>query len=180
MPLPSRKRQTKKPTSLPKEFLRNVSTLFDRQFKGKLDGATFLVYGDLYPGESVLCISLAHPKTLRAASLHLSVDPPAKAAEQPELVTDQLKSMVDIAASWFAQCFESGAGLDCVLEAMADMDPAWQELAWEGKAVFVKLDRTNYTLEKAADDFLRKAGFEPEEEEEEEDGDEDGGRGPLQ
>ncbi len=68
MSLPSRKRQKKKPTSLPKEFLHTVSSLFQKQFAKRLAGSTFLVYGDLYGDEAVLCVSLSHPKSLQAAS----------------------------------------------------------------------------------------------------------------
>jgi hypothetical protein len=71
--------------------------------------------------------------------------------------------LVDVAASWFAQTLEGGEGLDSVLAEMKDMDPAWQEVQWEGAKIFVKLNKDNYTLEKAANDFLKKAGFTEEE-----------------
>jgi hypothetical protein len=67
--------------------------------------------------------------------------------------------MVDVAASWFSQCFEAGPGLETVLGEMTDANPYWQELEWENLALFVKLNRINYTLEKAADDLLKKSGF---------------------
>jgi hypothetical protein len=159
MLLPTRKRQKKKPSALPKEFLRSVSELFGKQFKSKLSGATFLVYGDLYGDEAVLCVSLSHPKSLRAASLHLSSELPKDISENPEKVTERLKTMVDVAASWFNQCFEAGSGLESVLAEMGDAEPLWQEFDWEGCQLFVKLNRDNYTLENAASSFLKKAGF---------------------
>ena len=67
--------------------------------------------------------------------------------------------MVDVAASWFSQCFQKGNGLEPVLAELGDMDPAWQPFEWEGQKLHVKLNKTNYTLEKAADDFLKKQGF---------------------
>ena len=157
--LPKRKHQTKRPTSLPKDFLTKVGELFHKQFSDHLKGSTFLVYGDLYGDEAVLAISLTHPKSLPAASLHISADLPKNVAENPEKVTEQLKVMVDVAASWFAQCFQSGEGLEAVLEEMTDSNPQWQGFDWEGHQLYVKLSRTNYTLEKAADDFLKKSGF---------------------
>ncbi|MGZ3707165.1 MAG: hypothetical protein ACXVA8_14135, partial [Bdellovibrionota bacterium] len=72
MALPHRKRQNKKPSALPKEFLHTVSTLFEKQFKKNLAGSSFLAYADLYGDEVVLGISLSHPKSLPAASLHVS------------------------------------------------------------------------------------------------------------
>jgi len=185
MPLPSRKRHKLNPTTLPKDFLTNVSKLFKKEFQKKLKGETFLVYGDLYAGEVILCVSLSHPKSLRAASMHISADMPKDMAEQPEKVTERLKGMVDVASSWFAQSLENGEGLDSVFAAMADIEPTWQELDWEGAALFVKINRDNYVLERAADDLLKKSGFDSEEDSELEDllneiDEEEGGRGPLQ
>lgn len=189
MRLPTRKRQQKQPTSLPKEFLSTVSDLFKKQFKTKLKGATFLVYGDLYSDEAVFCVSLSNPKTLAAASMHISTDLAPNTAEQPEKVTERLKQMVDVAASWFAQSLEAGKGLDGVLTELQDLDPSWQQLEWEGSTLFVKINKDNYTLERAADDFLKKAGFEDDEDEveamldelinEASEDDEGGSRGPL-
>jgi hypothetical protein len=157
--LPHRKKQTKKPTTLPKEFLSTVSKLFQKQFKANLGGATFLAYGDLFADEAVLGVSLSHPKILGAASLHVSADLGEEVAENPGKVTEQLKGMVDVAASWFAQCFEKGKGLETVLAEMKDLDTSWQSVDWEGAPLFVKINRVNYTLEKAAADFLKKKGF---------------------
>jgi hypothetical protein len=157
--LPQRRKQTKKPTTLPKDFLHTVSKLFQKQFKDKLAGATFLAYGDLYTNEAILCVSLSHPKNLASASLHISSELGKEVAENPAKVTEQLKGMVDVAASWFAQCFENGKGLETVLGEMADTDTAWQTVEWEGATLHVKLNRVNYTLEKAAADFLKKKGF---------------------
>lgn len=169
MILPSRKRHTAAPTSLPKDFLHTVSELFKKQFKSKLTGESFLVYGALHADEVVLVISLTHPKSLRSASLHISMDLGKDVAEKPEKVTEQLQVMVDVAASWFAQCFESGKGLEAVLDEMGEMDPNWQQFDWEGKTLHVKLNRDNYALENAADDILRKAGFDPQDDDEDED-----------
>jgi hypothetical protein len=160
MVLPSRKKHSKKPGSLPKDFLLTVAKLFQDQFKKELSGASFLAYGDLYPDEVVLCISLSHPKQLQSASMHVSTDLPKSVAENPEKVTEKLQVMVDVAASWFAQCFQAGKGLETVLHELREMDPAWQEFEWEKETLFVKLNKANYTLEKAATDFLKKAGFE--------------------
>jgi hypothetical protein len=157
--LPHRKKQTKKPTTLPKDFLKTVSNLFQKQFKSKLAGSTFLVYGDLYPDEVVLAVSLSHPKSLPAASMHISNSIGKSVAENPEKVTEQLKSMVDVAASWFSQCFSAGTGVEAALKELQDASTEWQEFEWEGQQLFVKLTRTNYTLEKAAEDFLKKKGF---------------------
>ncbi len=157
--LPTRKRHNKNPTSLPKDFLSTVAGLFQKQFTKSLNGSTFLVYGNLFADEVVVCVSLSHPKSLPAASLHISADLPEKMGENPEKVTERLKSMVDVAASWFSQCFDAGKGLEAVLEEMKETPLAWQEFEWEGTKLFIKLNRDNYTLEGAADELLQKSGF---------------------
>lgn len=167
MKLPSRLKHKNPPHTLPKEFIHNVGSLMGKQFKTKLQGSTFLVYGNLYPDEVVVCVSLNHPKSLRAASLHISSELPKKTVEAPDVVTDCLKDMVDVAASWYAQALEKGQGLDSVLEEMGEMKPDWQEIEWEKRTLFVKLNRDNYSLERAADDFLKKAGIDPDESNEE-------------
>ena len=121
--MPNRKKQVKFPSVLPKEFLNSVGLLFKKQFKKEASGAEFLIFGDLYPNEVILCVSLAHPKSLRAASMHISADLEKETAEKPDKVTEQLKSMVDLAASWFAQCFEKGDGIEIVLEELSEMEP---------------------------------------------------------
>lgn len=158
MRLVPRKKQTKKPSSLPKDFLKTVATLFQKQFKKSLAGSDFLVYGDLYPDEIIFCVSLVHPKSLRAVSLHISRDLPKNIGENPEKVTEELKSMVDLAASWFAQCFEKGEGLETVLEEISELNPAWEALEWDSQKLHVKVNRDNPVLEKAADKFLTDAG----------------------
>lgn len=157
--IPHRKKQTKKPSPLPKDFLRTVGALLEKQFADQLSGSAFLVFGDLYPSEVVLGVSLCHPKSLAAASLHVSSDLPKNMGESPEKVTERLKGMVDVAASWFFQCLQGGGGLQAALAEMADSVTEWQEIEWEGAPLFVKLDRTNYALERAAADFLKKQGF---------------------
>lgn len=188
MKLPTRKRQVGTPTSLPKEFLKTVAELFKKQFTKEIKGSEFLVYGNLFSDEVILCLSLTNAKSLKAASMHISADLGKGVAESPEKVTEQLKSMVDIAASWFAQCFEGGKGFESVVLALAEMDTTWQPVDWEGMTLHVKLNKDNYALEKAADSFLKKAGFEEEGEDPLDDldiddagdlEDEDGGRGNL-
>ena len=164
MALHHRKKQKSKPSALPKEFLKTVESLFQKQFKKHLDGAAFLVFADLYPNEVILCISLAHPKSLRSVSVYISKDL-KNATDSPEKVTEKLKSMVDLAASWFAQCFEKGDGLETVLAEMEDLSGAWESLEWDGDALFVLINRDNHVLENAANKFLRDSGIDPEEEE---------------
>lgn len=162
-----RKPQSKKATNLPQDFLRAVSELFNNQFKKERDGAEFLIYGAMYMNEVVLCVSLTHPKTLNAGTMFTSMDLQKGVAENPDQVTEKLKSMVDISASWFGQCFVDSKekGVLAILEAIRDQPDLWQEVTWEKEKLFVRLNRENRALENAADRFLQEKGFDPNEEE---------------
>ena len=152
-----RKKQKKTPSELPQEFKRNVSKLFNDQFEKERGEATFSTLGELYPNEAVLCICLMHVGTLRAASFYLSVDlVEEKIKQHPERVTEKLKQMVDLAASWFDQNFKEGKekGLEAILDALSDIAPDWQEAQWENGTYYVLLNRDNQTLETAADMLL--------------------------
>jgi hypothetical protein len=146
---------------MPKEFSRAVSDLLGQQFKGSVSDETFLVESWIKGDELLLTVSLAHPKSLRAANILVSQDVDEALTQKPEAVTEQLKSMVDVAGSWFHQCFEAGKGLDTIIAQVKDSERGWQSFQWEGKQLWVNLNLDNLTLEKAADDFLRTAGIEP-------------------
>lgn len=163
----SRKKRSAKPTSLPKDFLVTVSDLFNKQFKKERGVAEFLAFGDLYMDEVVLCVSLTHPKSLAAGTFYSSMDLAPGVQAKPEAVTDLLKNMVDITASWFSQCFTESKekGVDALAEGLKEQPITWQKVAWEDNQIFVLLNRDNHVLENAADRFLKTKGFDPESEE---------------
>ncbi len=165
MALESRKKQAKKPTPLPKDFIGSLADLFNQQFEKLRKDAEFLVYADLFLDEVVLCVSLTNPKSLRAGSFYLSADLPKQVADNPEKVTEKLKSMIDLAASWFAQSLAGGDGLESVLDAIDELKPGWEPLSWEGETVFVRVNRDNQVLENEANRLLADSGFKEEEEE---------------
>jgi len=167
--LEPRKKQSKKATNIPKDFIKTVTELFNKQFKKERGASEFLVYGNLYMDEILFCVSLTNAKSLRACSFYSSMDLGKDMSEKPELVTEKLKIMVDVIASWFSQSFQEGKekGLDAVLAAIAEMEATWQSVDWENNKVFVKLNRDNHTLENAANKFLKQAGVNVDEVEEE-------------
>jgi len=158
MALIARKKQNKTPTTLPSDFLLSVGKLFNKQFKKEKGDAEFLIYGNIYMDELLFCASLAHPKSLAAASFYLSMDLTKAVSEKPDVVTEKLKAMVDIAASWFAQSLEGGKGIDSVFTAMKDAPNAWESFTWDGAELFVKINRDNHALENAANRILKEAG----------------------
>jgi hypothetical protein len=162
-----RKKQYGKPTKLPHDFIVSVTDLFNKQFKKERAESEFLIYGDLYMNELVFCVSLSNAKTLAAGTMYTSIDLPTGVAEKPEQVTEKLKSLVDVSASWFGQCFAESKekGLAVIVEALRDQPVGWQSLQWETQQIFVKLSRDNRALDNAADRFLTERGVDLEEEE---------------
>lgn len=159
--LEPRKEQKKAPLSLPKEFLTKCAALFADQFKEESGGITFTAHGNLYADEVILCLCAQELNRPVAFSFYTSVDLKPTVAQKPEQVTLILKSMVDLMASWVSQTYENSneSGLDPLIEAIDELSPDWQPADWDGRKVFVKLNRDNLLLEKATDQFLKDNGF---------------------
>ena len=151
-----RKKQVKAAQKLPTEFIKSVAKLFNEQFEAEKIGASFAIFGALYPDEALLCVNLSQVGRLSAVSFFASADLSKTIGAKPEQVTSLLKSMVDLVASWFAQTFAEypGKGLEGILEAIDEMDRTWQQVSWEKRKLFVKINRNNQTLESAADRIL--------------------------
>ncbi|MCO5141749.1 MAG: hypothetical protein M9962_01510 [Oligoflexia bacterium] len=162
-----RKKVSKKGNDLPKEFLRNIEKLFVDQFKQQLKQSEVIGGGQIYPEEIQFCLSICNLKSLAGASIYVSSDIEKEHIENPETVTDILKSMVDVVASWMSQTFEKGSGLDALLKEIQAQGSSWQSFSWEKKTMYIRFDKTNMALEKAADDFLVKQGFDLDELDEE-------------
>lgn len=163
MKLLPRKKDSKKSSDLPKEFLRNVEQLFAQQFKKSLQGAEILCGAQLYSEEIQFCVSICRARSLAGASIYVSSDIPKETFEKPEMVTEVLKSMVDIIASWLSQTLSNEAGLESLVQEIQKQGKSWQSFEWEKQAMYIRFDKTNMVLEKAADDFLSKQGFDPDE-----------------
>lgn len=150
-----RKEWTGKQQSVPKDFLQNVGKLYNNQFDRERQDASFSVYGAMNPEEVLLCVSLMHSSVLRAVSCYLSMDLSIKEATKcPDLVTQKLKKMVDLAASWFADTFENTSGIQGALRALKNVEDKWEKVDWSGEVIYVKLTRENQTLEQAASRVL--------------------------
>lgn len=154
--LETRLKHKSNPSELPKEFIKKVADLFNEQFANERSEADFHIFGNIYPQEVILCVSLCELNRLQAGSIYTSVDVPKDVANAPDKVTEFLKHCVDLSASWFAQCFEEypSRGLDGVLESISELERQWQMLDWENCEIYVRVDKTNHALESVTDKFL--------------------------
>lgn len=158
MVMQPRKKQDQPANDLPAAFIKDIAKLFNEQFSKDKGDASFSVHGAIYPDEVLICITLMRVGVLRAASCYASMDLPKDIAKNPKQLTENLRSIVDLVASWFHQCFDESdqTGLDAVLEAIEELNETWEPVEWEKKKVFVLVNKDNHTLEAAADQILRE------------------------
>lgn len=152
-------------TVLPKEYLRLVEDVFNKNFskqliKEKGSKEIFLAKGEVFPDELVLIISLKHPGNLRMTTCYASVDYPPKklktesgapAQTSSETVQLAVNQCVDAVASFFNTFFEEGRPVDYDLEYRQN----WTAVEIEKNTpVFLRINRDNPELEAAADELL--------------------------
>ncbi len=158
MVMEPRKKQDQPANKLPADFIKDVAKLFNEQFEKLKGEASFSVHGSLYPDEVLFCVTMMKVGVLRSVSCYASMDLPKNIAKDPKQLTENLRSMVDLIASWFQQCFDESdlEGIEAIHQAMEELDEVWEAVEWEKKKVFVLVNRDNHTLEAAADQLLRE------------------------
>ncbi len=156
-----------KSSSLPSDFLKMVGEVFANNFSEGLKrirkvhaDSAFIARGEIYPDEIVLSVSLIHPGQLQATSVYASADFDPKASS-PTL-EDLMAACVDASGTVFGLFFDSKhpERVDQLLEgtmaAIEDVPYEWTEVTVEKRRIFVMLDKSNPTLDEAADDWLAK------------------------
>lgn len=154
-------------TKLPPDYLTMISGVFNDNFKKSLmiekgKKEKFFAYGEIYPDELLLCVSLNNPVNLRSITCYASVDfPPAstktETEQQPtssaQAVEVAVGQCVDAIASFFATFFDEDRPVD--YEDQFKQNWAIIELDKATK-VYVMINRSNPALEEQADAILEK------------------------
>jgi hypothetical protein len=153
-------------TKLPRDYTKLIEDVFNKNFSKFLTiekGAKekFISYGEVYPDELVLAISLKNPTTLRMTTCYASVDyPPKQAAAKAEpsasvseAVQISVNRCVDATASFFNTFFEDGRPVDYDMEYRQDWTPIEID---KNVTVHVRINRDNPELEEQADELLAK------------------------
>lgn len=152
---------------LPKDYLKLVEEVFKKNFAKELlsDKSAkeyFLAYGELYPDELLLAVSLKHPGNLRMTTCYGSVDYPptklrteagAQAPSSSEAVTISMNQCVDAIASFFNTFFSEGRPVDYDMEYRQGWTPVELE---KNTRVYLRINRDNPELEEQADELLAK------------------------
>lgn len=165
MGLDRRKDTVLRSTKLPRDYLKMVEDVFNKNFsnfllKEKSGRESFVAQGEVYPDELVLVISLKHPGNLRMTTCYASVDYPpkklkteggAQAPASAEAVQLAVNQCVDAVASFFNTFFEEGRPVDYDLEYRQN----WTAVEIEKNTpVYLRINRDNPELEAQADELL--------------------------
>ena len=154
-----------KAAPLPRDYLKLVEDVFNKNFSRKLlieKGVKekFIVYGELYPDELLLVVSLKNPSTLRMTTCYASVDYPSpklkseggtQAPSSSEAVQLGVNQCVDAVASFFDTFFSEGRPVDYDLEYRQNWTPVEIE---KNTRVYLRINRDNLELEAQADELL--------------------------
>jgi hypothetical protein len=174
-----RHEQTSKPAQLPVDYLKMVSEIFTTNFDAGLKALAeirpnphFQADGIIAQKEIVLSVSLMHGQEMAATTLYASADfdPKASSPTAEEL----LSACVDAIGSVLAVILdpEDKRRLEQVaadtLSSLENVPFEWTAMEINRRRVYVKIDKSNPTLERLADDWLAKHDPEQRKNEEEE------------
>ncbi len=148
-------------TNLPREYLGLVEEIFNENFKSSiLKDETFVAFGEVYPDELLLALSLKNPTTLRQVTCYASMDFPhvrfktesgSEPAPNTESVQFSVNQCVDALASFFHTFFSENRPVDYDTE----YQQSWAMIEIEKTIhVYLKINRDNPELDKQANELL--------------------------
>ncbi len=153
---------------LPREYLDIISSVFTKNFSPRLRGRgkereAFVVFGEIYPDEVLVAISLKNPGNLRMTTCYASMDyPPASlmgesgssqlmAKSTSEAVQMTVNTCVDVLGSFFQSFFDEDRPIDFETDRGTD----WGAVEIDKTTkVYVRINRDNLELEAASDEFI--------------------------
>ena len=164
----TRKSSKARTSSLPVDYLRMVTEVFNTNFDAGLKALTkhngakafFEVNGNVYPSEVVLAVSLMQGGQLAATTVYASCDYDPKASAPT--IEDLLSHCVDTAGILFLQLLtpEKPENLERLahnsLSALEDVPYDWTAFKVERFKVYLKIDKANPSLDRLADEWLAK------------------------
>lgn len=137
-----RKKQSKKWTAIPSEFLNQIKTVFEENFKGHLSDKTIKVMGRIYPTEILLRIGINRKGELRYNNFEVSLD--HSQAKQDTVA--QIHIAVDALGSLVFDYFEN--------EEDHELPYVWQKHPFENQKIWLQYTSENPDLEAEANKLL--------------------------
>ena len=138
-----RLKTSKKWTPLPKEFLKQIESVFKQTFKAQIGTGKVITDGRIYPEEILVSVGLKAAATgLKQSNFEISIE----YKKNKDNVLNLLNLSVDVAASLFEQYFAA--------EDDQDFPRIWQEFDVDNRPVYVQYTTTNTDLENEANKLL--------------------------
>lgn len=130
-------------TPLPEEFLNQIKSVFNQNFKEHLaHGGKVQAAGKIFPSEILVGVGYLAPGTLRQLNWEISIE----YSRNKDNVMRLLHLAVDAAGALFEQLFAA--------ENDQDFPRTWEAVEFEGRKIFVQFTTTNTELEAQADRLL--------------------------
>lgn len=156
-------------TKLPREYLGMVENVFNKNFETHLKKSEkFVSFGELFPDEVIVVVSLSCPGSLQMTTCYASVDyppatptggipavsNPAKSSSAVESVEISVNQCVDGIASFFKTFFDEGRPVDYDTE----YRQTWTQVKLDKNVkVFLRINRDNPELDQKTEAFLKNA-----------------------
>jgi hypothetical protein len=137
-----RKKQSKKWTAIPTEFLNQIKTVFEENFQAHLADKTIKVTGRIYPTEILLRIGINRKGEIRYNNFEVSLD--HSQAKQDTVA--QIHLAVDALGSLVFDYFEKGED--------QELPYVWQEHPFENQKIWLQYTSENPDLEAEANQLL--------------------------
>ncbi len=137
-----RKKESKKWSVIPAEFLGQIKTVFEQNFQRFLNEQKIKVQGRIYPTEIVLRVGLHKKGELRHRNFEVSLD--HSSAEQNTM--QKIHLAVDAIGSLMEEYFDT--------EEATDLPYLWREVPFEKDLVWFQFSTENPDLEAEANKLL--------------------------
>lgn len=133
---------SKKWTSFPNEYLKQIQSVFNKSFKLHLENGKILTEGRIYKEELLLKVGFLENKSIKQSNFEISI----KYDKNKENAVQLIYLMIDVAATMMDELF--------MAENDHDFPRVWQEYHVENKTVYLQYSSTNDELEAEADKLL--------------------------
>ena len=133
---------SKKWTSFPKEYLKQIQEVFNKSFKLHLERGKILAEGRIYKEELLLRVGFLENKRLKQSNFEISI----QFNKQKENAVKLIYLAIDVAATMMDEFF--------MAETDDDFPRIWKEFEVENKKIHIQYSVVNTALEEEADRLL--------------------------
>lgn len=141
-PMIPRLKSSKKWTSFPKEYSKQIQTVFNENFAQYLSNAEIIIEGRIYPEEILLRVGYLEKGRLAQANFEVSMG----YTSEDQDTLERIHNCVDAAAGMMMDYLEN--------EGEVDFPYTWKEFPFKGKKLFVQYSTENSDLEAQANKLL--------------------------